>query len=67
MIPMAAAITIRCTSLVPFYLIGSPFMPPAERDFLSPHQRKPFSMICNEPNANIKRPSKPTLTARIFY
>ena len=36
-------------------LIGSPFMPPAERDFLSPHQRKPFSMICNEPNANYQK------------
>ena len=55
LIPMAAAITMRCTSLVPFYLIGSPFMPPAERDFLSPHQRKPFSMICNEPNANYQK------------
>lgn len=36
-------------------LIGSPFMSPVERDFLSPHQRKPFSMICNEPNANYQK------------
>jgi len=36
-------------------LIGSPFMNPTDLDFVSPHQRKPFSMICNEPYANYQR------------
>ncbi|WNX85687.1 LysR family transcriptional regulator [Agathobaculum sp. NTUH-O15-33] len=36
-------------------LIGSPFLNPKELDFVSPHQRKPISMIYNEPNANYQK------------
>ena len=36
-------------------LIGSPFLNPNELDFLTPHQRKPFGMIYNEPNANYQK------------
>lgn len=36
-------------------LIGSPFLSPKELDFTSPHQRKPTSMIYNEPNANYQK------------
>lgn len=36
-------------------LIGSPFMNPTDQDFISPHQRKSFSLICNEPSANYQR------------
>lgn len=33
-------------------LIASPFIDPKETDFVTPHQRKPFAMIGNEPKAN---------------
>lgn len=33
-------------------LIASPFIDPNEKDFVSPNQRKPFSMILNESKAN---------------
>ncbi|MCD7843993.1 MAG: LysR family transcriptional regulator [Clostridiales bacterium] len=36
-------------------LIASPFMAPAERDFITPHQRKEVSMILNEPYANYQK------------
>ncbi len=36
-------------------LIASPFMAPAERDYISTHQRKDVSMILNEPNANYQK------------
>lgn len=36
-------------------LIGSPFLNPKELDFISSHQRKPVSMIYNEPNANYQK------------
>lgn len=36
-------------------LIGSPFLSPKELDFTSPHQRKPISIIYNEPNANYQK------------
>lgn len=36
-------------------LIASPFMAPAERDFITPHQRKEISMILNEPYANYQK------------
>ena len=33
-------------------LIASPFIDPKETDFVTPHQRKPFAIIGNEPKAN---------------
>lgn len=33
-------------------LIASPFIDPKETDFITPHQRKPFAIIGNEPKAN---------------
>lgn len=36
-------------------LIGSPLLNPKELDFISSHQRKPVSMIYNEPNANYQK------------
>ncbi|MCD7916856.1 MAG: hypothetical protein LUF84_00060 [Clostridiales bacterium] len=41
----------------PFHacLIASPFMAPAERDFITSHQRKTVSMILNEPYANYQK------------
>ena len=33
-------------------LIASPFINPADMDFISPHQEKPFSIILNESKAN---------------
>lgn len=36
-------------------LIGSPFLDPGDRDFVTPHQRKPMGMIYNEPNANYQK------------
>jgi len=33
-------------------LIASPFIDPKDMDFSTPHQRKPFAMIGNEPKAN---------------
>lgn len=33
-------------------LIASPFIDPKETDFITPHQRKPFALIGNEPKAN---------------
>lgn len=36
-------------------LIGSPFLNPKELNFIAPHQRKPVSMIYNEPNANYQK------------
>lgn len=33
-------------------LIASPFIDPKEIDFTTPHQRKPFAIIGNEPKAN---------------
>ncbi|MCD8189215.1 MAG: LysR family transcriptional regulator [Clostridiales bacterium] len=36
-------------------LVASPLLAPAARDFLSPHQKKPISMILNEPNANYQK------------
>lgn len=33
-------------------LVASPFIDPQETDFITPHQRKPFAMIGNEPKAN---------------
>lgn len=33
-------------------LIASPFIDPGETDFITPHQRKPFAIIGNEPKAN---------------
>lgn len=36
-------------------LIGSPFLSPKELNFIAPHQRKPVSMIYNEPNANYQK------------
>lgn len=37
---------------VPACLIASPFVDPKETDFITPHQRKPFAIIGNEPKAN---------------
>lgn len=36
-------------------LVASPFIDAKELDFISPHQRKSLSMICNEPNSNYQR------------
>lgn len=36
-------------------LIASPFLAPAMMDFVTPHQSKPLSLICNEPNANYQK------------
>ena len=36
-------------------LVAAPFADTKELDFISPHQRKSLSMICNEPNSNYQR------------
>lgn len=36
-------------------LIASPFIDPRETDFVTPHQRKPFAVIGNEPKANYQK------------
>lgn len=36
-------------------LVASPFADTKDLDFISPHQRKSLSMICNEPNSNYQR------------
>lgn len=36
-------------------LVTSPFADKKEFDFISPHQHKSLSMICNEPNSNYQR------------
>ncbi len=36
-------------------LVASPFIDPKEKDFITPHQVKPFSMILNETKANYHR------------
>lgn len=49
--------TIIHKPLSPFKtcLVASPFIDAKELDFISPHQRKSLSMICNEPNSNYQR------------
>lgn len=49
--------TIIHKQLSPFKtcLVASPFIDAKELDFISPHQRKSLSMICNEPNSNYQR------------
>lgn len=49
--------TIIHSLLSPFKacLVSSPFMGEKEQDFITPHQRKSLSMICNEPNSNYQR------------
>lgn len=36
-------------------LVAAPFADTKELDFISPHQHKSLSMICNEPNSNYQR------------
>lgn len=49
--------TIIHKPLSPFRacLVAAPFADIKELDFITPHQRKSLSMICNEPNSNYQR------------
>lgn len=58
--------TIVHNHLSPFKscLVSSPFLSEKEQDFISPHQHKSLSMICNEPNSNYQRGITEYLTGK---